>query len=175
MNALDPVQSQQAAAPPTLDSSWNTDTEVMARLSNATLALLDVLVHRFDDELVFSEALCGGGEFMCELEGLDESFGPLVEAEAARVVAEAAGLPPAGLFSPSMPAYLAAVDALSLQRQADLVLKAADRYAGAAAPPDPRIAAFHARSTVLPHSRTDSASASAVPAAAPRSSTAPRR
>lgn len=171
-NAPDPDHSQQAA-PATLNSSWNTDADVMSRLSNATLALLDVLVHRFDDELVFSEALCGGGEFMCELEGLDESFGPLVEAEAARVVAEAAGLPPAGLFSPSMPAYLATIDALPLQRQANLVLEAADRYAGAPAPPDPRVAAFFARSTVRSH--TAIASASAAPAAAPRLSTALRR
>ncbi|MEV4555730.1 hypothetical protein AB0K51_01885 [Kitasatospora sp. NPDC049285] len=172
-NAPNPAHSQQAAAPPTLDSSWNTDIDVMARLSTATLTLLDVLVHRLDDELVFSEALCGGGEFMCELEGLDDSFGPLIEAEAARVVAEAAGLRPAGLFSPWMPAYLAAIDALSRQRQANLVLEAADRYAGATSPPNPRIAAFHARSTVRPHTVT--ASASAALTAAPRPSTAPRR
>lgn len=172
-DAPEPTHVQQAAAPPTLGSPGKTDTEVMARLNNATLALLDVLVHRFDDELVFSEALCGGGEFMCELAGLDESFGPLVEAEAARVVAEAAGLPPAGLFSPSMPAYLATIDALPLQRQAHLVREAADRHAGATAPPNPRTVAFHSRSAVRSHSVT--ASTSAAPAAPSRPSTAHRR
>lgn len=171
-DAPDPGHRQQAA-PATLNSSWNSDADVMARLNNATLTLLDVLVHRFDDELVFSEALCGGGEFMCELEGLDDSFGPLVEAEAARVVAEAARLPPAGLFSPSMPAYLATIDALPRQHQANLVLEAADRYAGATSPQNPRVAAFFSRSTVRP--RAALAAASAPPAAAPRPSTALRR
>ncbi|MCX4751240.1 hypothetical protein OG455_38045 [Kitasatospora sp. NBC_01287] len=141
-----------AAVPPAV---WASDAALTTQLHDATLTLLDLLVHRFDDELVFSEALVGGGEAVCSFSDLDESFAPIIEAEAARLVAEAAGLPPGGLFAPALPAYLAEIDALPLRRQANLVLTAADYYAVAPAPaPHPRIAAFYARSTVRPPAQT---------------------
>ncbi len=165
-NTSEATSSQPHDTKPTVNSPWTTDASLMAQLSNATLVLLDVLVHRFDDELVFSEALSGGGEVMCEMEGLDESFAPLVEAEVARLVAEAAGLPPAGLFSPAMPSYLTEIDALPVRLQADLVLKAGDYYAPSTEPvsaPDPRISAFYARSVARAPTRSTAHITASVP------------
>ncbi|MFF7702808.1 hypothetical protein [Streptomyces lydicus] len=83
---------------------WAMDDGLSHRLRAAVYALLDSPPHLMDAlELIFSGALVGGGEVVCELNELPPSWAPLIEADALRVVADTAGLRTPSLFSPATP------------------------------------------------------------------------
>jgi len=88
---------------------WMADPALIERLFTATLTLLDLLDIQLGDHRVFSQALEGCGEHVCELADLDASWAPVIETDAVRLVAGAAGLPAASAFSPAMPHVIAAV------------------------------------------------------------------
>jgi hypothetical protein len=110
----DPVP---ATGPLSANSHWAADRALVERLHTATLTLLHLLDLQLDDHPVFSEALAGGSEHVCELSDLDPSWAPAIEADAVRLVTEAAGLPTASVFSPAMPHMIAAIDRQPLDVQ----------------------------------------------------------
>ncbi|TQE34192.1 hypothetical protein Sipo8835_15700 [Streptomyces ipomoeae] len=125
MEQPDPVP---ATGPLSANSHWAADRALVERLHTATLTLLDLLSLQLDDRPVFSEALAGGGEHVCELSDLAPSWAPAIEADAVRLVAEAAGLPAASVFSPAMPHMIAAIDRQPLDVQRALIQRASARH-----------------------------------------------
>ncbi|MCC9707121.1 hypothetical protein E4N62_18695 [Streptomyces sp. MNU76] len=109
-------------------SHWAADRALVERLHTATMTLLDLLDLQLDDRPVFSEALAGGGEHVCELSDLDPSWAPAIEADAVRLVTEAAGLPAASVFSPAVPYMIAAIDRQPLDVQRALIQRASARH-----------------------------------------------
>jgi len=101
-----------------------TDPAFTDRARNAVSLLLDSVKDVLNDVDTFSEALAGGGEFVCGQLGLASSFAPFLEAEAARLVA---GLPASNLSALALPAIVAAIDQQPLEIQQALVNEAAAR------------------------------------------------
>jgi hypothetical protein len=81
-----------------------------------------------EDDYPFSTSLEGGGFYTCEHTGLDFAWAPLVEAETARLVAQAATDVSPGLFAPELPALITAIDAQPVHVQQALIRKAATRH-----------------------------------------------
>ncbi|MFE2426889.1 hypothetical protein ACFXJ5_09070 [Streptomyces sp. NPDC059373] len=109
---------------------WTADPALIERLFTATLTLLDLLDIQLGDHPVFSQALEGGGEHVCELADLDPSWAPVIETDAVRLVAGAAGLPAASAFSPAMPHMIAAIDRQPPDVQRALVQRASAHHVG---------------------------------------------
>lgn len=164
MNPADPPRPPDPATSSLgLAALGITDPTFTARAHHAVSLLLDAVHDVLNDAETFSEALAGGGEFVCKHLGLDPSFAPFIEAETARLVA---GLQPSKLHALALPAVLAAIDQQPLETQQALVEEAAARHhVSAPAPAERRAAAALAKS---PHHAPGLDTASRTAAVAPR-------
>ncbi|MDH6111354.1 hypothetical protein P3T36_003377 [Kitasatospora sp. MAP12-15] len=96
-------------------------------LRDAARELLDLIWESvFEDDVDrLSEAVIGGGDFICQTRRLPESAAPLIEAEAIGLTLNAAGLHPRGPSDPRWPAMVATLDVEPLEEQRALVRLAA--------------------------------------------------
>ncbi|WP_225847296.1 hypothetical protein [Streptomyces sp. HPF1205] len=133
----DTRQEPAPAAVPAESTRWLRDPALARKLHEAVDLLLDSMADMLDDDFPFSASLEGGGFFTCEHTGLDFAWAPLVEAETARLVAEAATSLPPGLFAPELPALITAIDAKPVHVQQALIRKAAARHLAPPTVPTP--------------------------------------
>lgn len=119
---------EPAPTAPLADSTrWILDPGLAQKLSAAVEFLLESIQLRLEDDYPFSASLEGGGFYTCDHTGLDLTWAPLIEAETARLVAEAATATLPGLFAPELPALITAIDAQPVHVQQALIRKAAAR------------------------------------------------
>lgn len=130
-------QEPAPAAVPAESTRWLREPGLAGKLHEAVDLLLDSMADMLDDDFPFSASLEGGGFFTCEHTGLDFAWAPLVEAETARLVAQAATSTPPGLFAPELPALITAIDAQPAHVQQALIRKAATRHLARPAIPTP--------------------------------------
>jgi hypothetical protein len=118
----------QSGTPPGPQGPWLADPDFSARLHSATLTLLDLVEDVMYDDFTLTEAIDGFRYHAASLLNIPDQYGILVEAEAAAQIIQAAGLPAAPPFGPTIAQGLARIETLPIEDQEKLVRAAARRY-----------------------------------------------
>ncbi|QKW20604.1 hypothetical protein HUT16_17375 [Kitasatospora sp. NA04385] len=151
---------------------WHSDPRDALVLRQAVRSLLLAAEVRFDEELTgATDVLAGGGEYICDREGLDADLAPVIEAAALTAVLDAAGLRVHSLLDPALPDRVEQLESWPQQRQRQAFQLAARPLAPQAAG---RHAAARVRSATHPAPVIRPATA-AAPAPAPPAAHLPAR
>lgn len=124
-----PATAVGPPAPPGPNGFWLTDPGFRDRLHSATLILLDLIEDALDDGFALTEALDGARDHAEHMLGVPSTYGVLVEAEAAALIVQAAGLEAGSPFGLAVAQGLASVGRLPVDQQRHCVRAASSRYA----------------------------------------------
>ncbi|GJF32621.1 hypothetical protein KNE206_53210 [Kitasatospora sp. NE20-6] len=108
--------------------------------------LLVTEIRMSDEGGTITEALSGGGEYICERLKFEPTMAALIETAAVQAVVCAAGLGTVSLLDPTVPRLLHSLSALPLDRQLAFLRQAASSLDDD--PPPARLQAALARSTL---------------------------
>ncbi|MFJ4572099.1 hypothetical protein ACIP4W_11810 [Streptomyces sp. NPDC088846] len=103
------------------EADWFADGDVLARLHETTLIVLDLVDNVLDDDFTLAQALAGAGDHAADALGIPPAIATLAVAAAADRIVRSTGHPARDLFDPSSAVSLTRISSLGIEDQQRLV------------------------------------------------------